>query len=92
MPRRTITVAEGFDSAVRSLQARMILDLDRDVTFTEALNVVLAYGFLQPGRTEPTAFWKVGDPKLATKEDYDALLKGFVPRDQLQFEGLLDNL
>ena len=91
MPRRTITVAEGFDRAVRSYQARMILDLDRDVTYTEALNVVLAHGFLQPGRTEPTAFWKVGDPKLA-KEDYDALLKGFVPRDQLQFEGLLDNL
>lgn len=77
MPRRTVTLSPGFDKAIRSFQARMIVEHDRDVTFTEALNSVLCLGFLRPGpEGNIQAFWKPQNSGLSD-EDFWELVEGF---------------
>lgn len=90
MPRRTVTVAPGFDTAIRSLQMKLMKARNGDVTYTEALNIVLLRAFVQPGRSGADAFWKEegGD---ATKPDLDAVLDGYDPK-QLGFDGNIDIL
>ena len=62
MPRRTVTVPTGFDKAIRSYQAKLMRLNNRDVTYTEAINYVLFWGFLGGPRAEGEiiAFWKEG--------------------------------
>lgn len=91
MPRRTVNVADGLDRAIRTFQARMIVDLDRDVTYTEALNNVLLLGFLRPGPTgEVHAYWKPGSPK-ADMDDLRGVEEG-MDMGMVQFLGLMSML
>lgn len=91
MPRRTITIATGLDNGVRSYQATLIRQLNKDVTYTEALNIVLVMGFFRPGTTTMDAFWKDAGGE-ATQEDREALLEGFLDREKLRLEGIIDML
>ena len=89
MPRRTVTISPIFDEGIRRLQARLLLSLKRDVTYTEALNYVLFHGFLRPWPDGKTiAFWKDGDPE-ATEEEVMHLKNDF-DFNQLRFDGWLD--
>lgn len=90
MPRRTVTVAEGFDKAIRGFQAKLLKSLNTDVTFTEALNIVLYMG-LMPGPDKKPPYWREGSEKLS-EQDINDLLKGFDLLQRLHFEGLIDNL
>ncbi len=77
MPRRTVMVSQGFDRAIRELQAKMLLALERDVSYTEALNVVLYLGFLRADEQGQTlAFWKQGEREI-TEGQTSALLEAF---------------
>ena len=77
MPRRTVMVSEGFDRAIRELQAKLLLALERDVSYTEALNVVLYLGFLRADEQgQRLAFWKRGEQEV-TERQTDALLEAF---------------
>ena len=89
MPRRTVTVPPGFDKTIRSLQARLIQSLNRDVTYTEALNVVLFHGFLRPWSDGKTvAFWREGDEEATAQEVLQ--LKHDYNSNEIRFDGLLD--
>ena len=77
MPRRTVMVSQGFDRAIRELQAKLLLALERDVSYTEALNVVLYLGFLRADEQgQRVAFWKHGETEM-TERQTDALLEAF---------------
>ena len=89
MPRRTVTISPGFDKAILRLQGRLIPSLNREVTYTEALNIVLFHGFLRPwGDGKIRAFWRDGDHEISEAEvaqmteDYNS--------NPLRFDGLLD--
>ena len=91
MPRRTVTIAVGFDKLIRRLQGRLIPRLDRDVTFTEALNYVLFMGFLRPWPDgKIIAFWREGDEE-ASEQEIMELKKGY-DFNQLRFDGWLDSM
>jgi len=45
MARRTVTLVPNLEKEVRAVQARMLVLWQQDVSFTEALNWCLAYGF-----------------------------------------------
>ena len=77
MPRRTVMVSQGFDKAIRELQAKLLLALERDVSYTEALNVVLYLGFLRADEQgQRLAFWKQDEQEI-TEGQTDALLDAF---------------
>ena len=77
MPRRTVMVSQGFDRAIRELQAKLLLTLERDVSYTEALNVVLYLGFLRADEQgQRLAFWKQDEQEI-TEGQTDALLEAF---------------
>ena len=89
MPRRTVTIALGFDKAIRGLKGRLIPKLDRDVTFTEAPNYVLFTGILRPWPDgKIIAFWREGD-EVASEQEIVELKKGY-DFNQLRFHGWLD--
>ncbi len=91
MPMHTVTIAVGFDKAIRRLQGRLIPRLDRAVTFTEALNYVLFMGFLRPWPDGKTiAFWREGDEEASEQEIGD--LKQGYDFNQLRFDGWLDSM
>ena len=70
-------VSQGFDKAIRELQAKLLLALERDVSYTEALNVVLYLGFLRADEQgQRLAFWKQGEQEI-TERQTDALLDAF---------------
>ena len=48
MTRRTVSLPFELERTVRLLQARLLTTLDRDVSFTQALNVALAASFGVP--------------------------------------------
>ena len=77
LPRRTVMVSQGFDKAIRELQAKLLLALERDVSYTEALNVVLYLGFLRADEQgQRLAFWKQDEQEI-TEGQTDALLDAF---------------
>lgn len=89
MPRRTVTIAPTLDKAIRSLQAKLLKERDRDVTYTEALNFVLLNGFLRPWHTgKRIAFWKEGNPEVSWEEVVNMVDK--YESEKLYFEGWLD--
>ena len=91
MPRRTVNIPAGLDRAVRSLQARMIVELDKDVAYTDALTAILFLGFMRPGpKGEVHAFWKPGAPRLEP-EEFNELLEEYSPTKR-EFIELLDLL
>ena len=91
MPRRTVNVSNGFDKAIRSFQARMIVENDRDVTYTEALNAVLCLGFMRPGPDgNIPGFWKPGSPNLSWDDMWD-VMDGF-DVDGFQFFDIMNML
>ena len=51
MKRRSISLFPASESMVRDLQARMLTRLDRDVSFTEAINMMLL-GCMMKGGAE----------------------------------------
>ena len=70
-------VSQGFDKAIRELQAKLLLALEREVSYTEALNVVLYLGFLRADEQgQRLAFWKQGE-QAVTEGQTDALLDAF---------------
>jgi hypothetical protein len=70
-------VSQGFDRAIRELQAKLLLALERDVSYTEAVNVVLYLGFLRTDEQgQRLAFWKHGENEITEKQT-DALLEAF---------------
>ncbi len=70
-------VSQGFDRAIRELQAKLLLALERDVSYTEALNVVLYLGFLRADEQgQRLAFWKQDEQEI-TEGQTDALLDAF---------------
>ena len=84
MPRRTVTIAEGVDAAIRSFQARLMRVLNEDVTYTEATNLVLLIGLVR----QPSAIWKDDTPAIGLAD----LLQLMVGLKELGREGLLDML
>ena len=77
MPRRTVMVSQGFDRAIRELQAKLLLTLERDVSYTEALNVVLYLGFLRADEQgQRLAFWTQDEQEI-TMSQAGALLEAF---------------
>ena len=42
MPRRTITLAHALEKSVRTQQAKFMLQTNRDISFTETVNVLIA--------------------------------------------------
>ncbi len=52
MKRRSISLYPTFESIVRDFQAELLRFLDRDVTFTEALNLLLLGAIMTKGREE----------------------------------------
>ena len=91
MPRRTVMVSQGFDRAIRELQAKLLLTLERDVSYTEALNVVLYLGFLRADEQgQRLAFWKQGDREI-TEGQTTALLEAF-DFDKDRIDEILDVL
>ena len=42
MPRRTITLAQVLERAVMEQQAKFMLQTNRDISFTETVNVLIA--------------------------------------------------
>lgn len=52
MSRRTVTLTPNLEKEVRKMQVRMLVQGQRDVSFTEALNWCLADGF---------AYWYLTD-------------------------------
>jgi hypothetical protein len=73
------------------LQARLIRELDRDVTYTEALNLVLLHGFVRPWIDGwVRAYWKDAEQGLS-QEDYEQLLKDY-DMNKWRLEGVLDML
>ena len=89
MPRRTVTISEGVDAAVRSFQARLMRMTNEDVTYTHAANLVLLLGLLSHvsgGRRR--AIWKDDNPPLELAEML-VLLAGM---EKLDREGVLDML
>ena len=42
MPRRTITLSPALDKAIRENQAKFMLQTNRDISFTESVNVLIA--------------------------------------------------
>ena len=91
MPRRTIMVSQGFDRAIRELQAKLLLALERDVSYTEALNVVLYLGFLRADEQgQRLAFWKQGELEI-TELQTTALLEAF-DFDKDRIDEILDVL
>ena len=48
MPRRSITLTPAVETAVRKFQASLLTVLDRDISFTEALNIAVATAFASP--------------------------------------------
>jgi hypothetical protein len=100
VPRRTVTIPTGFDKAIRSYQAMLMRTLNRDVTYTEALNYVLLFGFrggpiYEGGRDdceEFIAFWQEGgQEREASLEEFKDLLDGF-DIQKIKFDGILDSL
>ena len=84
MARRTISLNDGFENAVRKYQTVMMLECKRDVTFTEALNNVLLRAFVGGGA------WGKGEPnRQLTQVDFAEILEG--GRD-MNLEGALDLL
>lgn len=49
MTRRSVTLFPTLESAVRQLQASLLTRLDRDVSFTEALNLMLFSAWIDRG-------------------------------------------
>ncbi len=45
MTRRSITLYPVLETVVREMQAKLLTSLKRDVSFTEALNVMVLAGF-----------------------------------------------
>ncbi len=64
MKRRSISLFPVSESVVRDLQARMLTKLDRDVSFTEAINMML-FGCMMNGGAK-FIMDKV-DPELMTR-------------------------
>jgi len=53
MSRRTITLASNLERAVRQKQAEFMLQTNRDISFTEAVNVLLAAALAVKGDGYP---------------------------------------
>jgi len=88
MARRTITLADGVENAIRKYQTVLMLEGKRDVTFTEALQNVLFRAFVMPGQPS-TAWWK-GESRRLVAADYEELLEGNL--EGMSLEGVLDLL
>ncbi|MDA0797683.1 MAG: hypothetical protein O2884_03235 [Chloroflexi bacterium] len=48
MTRRSVTLPPDLERAVRRLQARLLTEIDRDISFNETLNLALAAAFSVP--------------------------------------------
>jgi hypothetical protein len=48
MTRRSVTLPPDLERAVRRLQARLLTEIDRDISFNETLNLALAAAFAVP--------------------------------------------
>ncbi len=87
MSRRTVTLTPNLEKEVREMQAKMLVQWQKDVSFTEALNWCLAYGF---------AYWyltdSVGDENLTEYgvESADALAASFISDADLTLEAQRD--
>ena len=91
MPRRTVTIPEGLDTALRGFQARLMLASNQDVTYTQVVNIALFWGLTHfRDRGPALAIWKEGEP-LLTGVDVLSLLVGF-DLEMLRREGHLDML
>ena len=89
MPRRTVTIPDGIDAAVRSFQARLMRMTNEDVTYTHAANIVLILGLLgQVSEGRRRAIWRDDSPPLEAAE-LIALLAGM---EKLDREAVLDML
>ena len=65
MGRRTVDLASEIETWIRELQARLLVATQRDVTFTDALNYLLAMAI--------TRSKQLGDPVLSPAEKAQAM-------------------
>lgn len=79
MNRRSITLYPAVETSVRGFQARLLTKLDRDVSFTEALNLMLLIGCIESGH------------RLDSELDL-GLVKTVLDDTNIGDEALLDNL
>ena len=49
MTRRSLTLYPILETAVRRFQAKLLTSLDKDITFTEAVNLLILGGWLGGG-------------------------------------------
>jgi len=89
MARRTITLNDGVEKAIRKYQTVMMLSGNRDVTFTEALQMVLIRAFILSGQPSMATAWWKGESRQLVHADYAELLEG---NTDMGLEGVLDLL
>ena len=90
MARRTVSLSDGMENAVRKLQTVLMLEQKRDVTFAEALHNALFRGFVFGGGSKGATAWWKGEPgRELTNADYAELLEG---NEGTRLNGVLDML
>jgi hypothetical protein len=78
MTRRSITLFPALETIIRAFQARMLTKLNRDVSFTEALNLYLIGAVV------------TGAGKHMENEFGDEPMKGLLDSTQLDVSALID--
>ena len=78
MARHSITLYPFLETAVRERQAKLLMDLDCDVSFTEALNMMVLAGWVNS-----SSFFETWKPES---------IKIFLDSGNLHQEALLDSI